>query len=65
MSSHIQIMVPGETGCFACATPLAVTDGNEGTIKREGVCAASLPTTMGKIIYLQKVLLLPSWVKMF
>ncbi len=24
MSSHIQIMVPGETGCFACASPLAV-----------------------------------------
>ena len=42
-------MVPGETGCFACATPLAVTDDSEGTIKREGVCAASLPTTMGII----------------
>jgi hypothetical protein len=40
-------MVPGETGCFACATPLAVTDDSEATIKREGVCAASLPTTMG------------------
>jgi ubiquitin-like modifier-activating enzyme 5 len=40
-------MVPGETGCFACASPLAVVDGTEGNIKREGVCAASLPTTMG------------------
>ena len=26
MSSHIQIMVPGETGCFACASPLAVSN---------------------------------------
>jgi hypothetical protein len=42
-------MVPGETGCFACASPLAVVDGTEATIKREGVCAASLPTTMGYI----------------
>ena len=40
-------MIPGETACFACATPLAVSDGTEGDIKREGVCAASLPTTMG------------------
>lgn len=47
VSSHIQIMIPGETGCFSCATPLAVVEENEGTIKREGVCAASLPTTMG------------------
>ncbi len=27
MSAHIQIIIPGETACFACATPLAVTDG--------------------------------------
>lgn len=47
VSSHIQIMVPGQTACFLCATPLAVVENNEGTIKREGVCAASLPTTMG------------------
>ncbi|KAL4463215.1 hypothetical protein ABPG74_007216 [Tetrahymena malaccensis] len=47
MSAHIQIMIPGETACFACATPLAVVESNEHTIKREGVCAASLPTTMG------------------
>lgn len=40
-------MIPGETACFACATPLAVAEQNEQNIKREGVCAASLPTTMG------------------
>lgn len=40
-------MIPGETACFNCATPLAVVENNEGDIKREGVCAASLPTTMG------------------
>lgn len=47
MSAHIQIMIPGETACFGCATPLAVVESNEHAIKREGVCAASLPTTMG------------------
>ena len=47
ISSHIQIMVPGQTACFLCATPLAIVENNEDTIKREGVCAASLPTTMG------------------
>jgi len=47
MSSHIQIMIPGETACFGCATPLAVAEGTEKTLKREGYCAASLPTTMG------------------
>jgi ubiquitin-like modifier-activating enzyme 5 len=40
-------MIPGETGCFGCATPLAVFENNEKDIKRDGVCAASLPTTMG------------------
>jgi ubiquitin-like modifier-activating enzyme 5 len=25
LSSHIQIMIPGEVGCFVCASPLAVT----------------------------------------
>jgi ubiquitin-like modifier-activating enzyme 5 len=40
-------MIPGETGCFGCATPLAVAENNEHNLKREGVCAASLPTTMG------------------
>ncbi len=49
LSGHIQVLVPGETGCFGCASPLAVSEGTEATIKREGVCAASLPTTMGII----------------
>ena len=41
-------MSPGETACFACAPPLVVASGiDEKTLKREGVCAASLPTTMG------------------
>jgi len=50
MSGHIQLILPGETACFACAPPLVVaTDEDEHKIKREGVCAASLPTTMGII----------------
>ena len=50
MSGHIQWVVPGETACFACAPPLVVaSSGDENQIKREGVCAASLPTTMGII----------------
>ena len=33
-----------------CAPPLVVADGtDERTLKREGVCAASLPTTMGVV----------------
>ncbi len=43
-------MNPGETACFSCAPPLVVAEGgDEAKIKREGVCAASLPTTMGII----------------
>lgn len=50
MNGHIQFMIPGETACFACAPPLVVAEnGNEKQIRREGVCAASLPTTMGII----------------
>lgn len=30
-----------------CAPPLVVVSGTEKSLKREGVCAASLPTTMG------------------
>lgn len=45
-----QVIKPGETACFACVPPLVVASGiDEKTLKREGVCAASLPTTMGII----------------
>lgn len=48
VSGHIQVIVPGETACFACAPPLIVASNiDEKTLKKEGVCAASLPTTMG------------------
>ncbi len=48
VSGHIQYIIPGETSCFQCAPPLIVASGiSEKTLKREGVCAASLPTTMG------------------
>ncbi|XP_033113812.1 ubiquitin-like modifier-activating enzyme 5 [Anneissia japonica] len=48
VSGHIQFIKPGETACFACAPPLVVAENiDEKTLKREGVCAASLPTTMG------------------
>ncbi len=43
-----QLIVPGDTACFQCVPPLVVASGiDERTLKREGVCAASLPTTMG------------------
>lgn len=48
VSGHIQTMVPGRYACFECAPPCVVAAGeDEKAIKREGVCAASLPTTMG------------------
>lgn len=48
VSGHIQWLIPGETACFECAPPLIVASGvDEKTLKRDGVCAASLPTTMG------------------
>jgi len=48
VSGHIQFVSPGETACFACAPPLVVASNiDEKTLKKEGVCAASLPTTMG------------------
>eukprot|EP00123_Amoebidium_parasiticum_P003280 comp14571_c0_seq1/m.10834 comp14571_c0_seq1/g.10834 ORF comp14571_c0_seq1/g.10834 comp14571_c0_seq1/m.10834 type:complete len:404 (-) comp14571_c0_seq1:175-1386(-) len=50
VSGHIQLLVPGETACFACVPPLIVASGiDERTLKREGVCAASLPTTMAVV----------------
>lgn len=49
VSGHIQTIIPGDTACFQCVPPLVVASGiDERTLKREGVCAASLPTTMGK-----------------
>eukprot|EP00929_Paragymnodinium_shiwhaense_P121220 TRINITY_DN93388_c0_g1_i1.p1 TRINITY_DN93388_c0_g1~~TRINITY_DN93388_c0_g1_i1.p1 ORF type:complete len:401 (-),score=93.77 TRINITY_DN93388_c0_g1_i1:87-1289(-) len=48
VSGHIQLLVPGKNACFECAPPGVVASGeDERAIKREGVCAASLPTTMG------------------
>ncbi|PXF47580.1 Ubiquitin-like modifier-activating enzyme 5 [Gracilariopsis chorda] len=48
VSGHIQLIRPGKLACFSCAPPLVVaSDIDERTLKREGVCAASLPTTMG------------------
>eukprot|EP00029_Vermamoeba_vermiformis_P003787 TRINITY_DN1431_c0_g1_i2.p1 TRINITY_DN1431_c0_g1~~TRINITY_DN1431_c0_g1_i2.p1 ORF type:complete len:426 (+),score=114.60 TRINITY_DN1431_c0_g1_i2:66-1280(+) len=50
MSGHIQLIEPGITACFQCAPPLIVASGiDERTLKREGVCAASLPTTMSMV----------------
>lgn len=50
VSGHIQLIKPGLLACFACAPPLVVaSDIDERTLKREGVCAASLPTTMGMV----------------
>lgn len=48
VSGHVQTMKPGATACFACNPPLIVASGiDEKTLRRDGVCAASLPTTMG------------------
>ena len=48
VNGHVQTMLPGRTACFTCVPPLVVASGiDENTLKREGVCAASLPTTMG------------------
>lgn len=50
VSCHIQLLYPGRTPCFECLPPLIVASGlDEKTLKREGVCAASLPTTMGLV----------------
>lgn len=48
VSGHIQLIVPGRTACFQCIPPMAIASGmDEKTIRRDGVCTASLPTTMG------------------
>uniref|UniRef100_A0A7S0ZH82 Ubiquitin-like modifier-activating enzyme 5 n=1 Tax=Timspurckia oligopyrenoides TaxID=708627 RepID=A0A7S0ZH82_9RHOD len=48
VSGHIQLIIPGKLACFSCAPPLVVaSEVDEKSLKREGVCAASLPTTMG------------------
>jgi ubiquitin-like modifier-activating enzyme 5 len=50
VSGHIQFIAPGISACFECAPPLIVaSEVDERTLKREGVCAASLPTTMGMV----------------
>ena len=50
VSGHIQLIIPGQTACYQCVPPLVVASGiDESTLKREGVCAASLPTTMGDV----------------
>ncbi|CAG9462447.1 unnamed protein product [Pedinophyceae sp. YPF-701] len=50
LSGHVQRVTPGRTACYECAPPLAVASGvDESTLRREGVCAASLPTTMGLV----------------
>ncbi|VDN36521.1 unnamed protein product [Gongylonema pulchrum] len=50
VSGHVQFIHPGRTACFACVPPLVVASNiSERTLKREGVCAASLPTTMAVI----------------
>ena len=50
MSGHIQVMMPGRTACFQCVPPLAIASNmDEKQIRRNGVCTASLPTTMSII----------------
>ncbi|KAK7831169.1 hypothetical protein U0070_020389 [Myodes glareolus] len=59
VSGHTQLMIPGESACFACAPPLVVAANiDEKTPKREGVCSARLPTAMGVVagILVQNVL---------
>jgi ubiquitin-like modifier-activating enzyme 5 len=48
VAGHIQLLVAGATPCYQCAPPLVVATG-QAEAKRVGVCAASLPTTMGII----------------
>ena len=48
VSGHIQLLIPGTSPCYQCCPPLVVATGMPEA-KRDGVCAASLPTTMGII----------------
>lgn len=48
VSGHIQLLLPGTSPCYECCPPLVVATGLPEA-KRVGVCAASLPTTMGII----------------
>jgi ubiquitin-like modifier-activating enzyme 5 len=48
VAGHIQLLLPGTTPCYQCCPPLVVATGMPEA-KRDGVCAASLPTTMGII----------------
>ncbi len=45
MSCHVQFIHPG-FACYECMPPLVSVDSSVKPLKREGVCAASLPTTM-------------------
>lgn len=50
LSGHIQMMIPGCTACFLCIPPYLIASGtSESTLKREGACAASLPTTVSLV----------------
>uniref|UniRef100_A0A915MMW2 Ubiquitin-like modifier-activating enzyme 5 n=1 Tax=Meloidogyne javanica TaxID=6303 RepID=A0A915MMW2_MELJA len=50
VSGHIQFMEPGKSACFVCLPPLIVASNiDEKTLKKDGVCAASLPTTMAVV----------------
>ena len=46
-SGHIQLIRPGIDACYDCAPPGIVADNSE--LQRNGVCTASLPTTMAII----------------
>ena len=48
LNGHVQVMYPGRTACYECAPPLTLR-AEQPEVARPGVCAASLPTTMGLI----------------
>eukprot|EP00923_Selenidium_pygospionis_P028052 GHVN01050616.1.p1 GENE.GHVN01050616.1~~GHVN01050616.1.p1 ORF type:complete len:350 (+),score=81.57 GHVN01050616.1:81-1130(+) len=49
VSGHIQTIIPGQTACFQCVPPTALGDDELTSLNRDGVCAASLPTTMAVV----------------